>query len=241
MLIVQKYGGTSLMDVDRVRIAAQRAIDAAQTGDQVVVVVSAQGKTTDELVGKAAQIAAERSSREMDAYLAAGEQVSAGLMAMMLQSLGQKAISLTGWQAGLLTDDVYGNARVKGLCNDRIRQELDRGNIVVVTGFQGVNEQGDMTTLGRGGSDTTAVALAGLLKAELCQIYTDVDGVYDKDPRKFADAVKYEQISYLNMLALARSGAQVLHDRSVELAMQYRVKIQVRSSFRPGPGTMVTD
>lgn len=241
MLIVQKYGGTSLMDLDRVRTAAQRAIDAVKSGDQVVVVVSAQGKTTDELVSTAAQIPGDRSFREMDAYLAAGEQMSAGIMAMMLQSLGQKAISLTGWQAGILTDDAHGNARVYGLNNNRIREELDRGNVVVVTGFQGVNKQGDITTLGRGGSDTTAVALAALLQADLCRIYTDVDGIYDKDPRKFADAVKYDQIGYAQMLALARSGAQVLHDRSVELAMAQRVKIQVLSSFRPGPGTLVTD
>ena len=241
MLIVQKYGGTSLMDADRIRTAAQRAADAAKAGDQVVVVVSAQGKTTDQLVTNAREIAGRPSDREMDAYLASGEQMSAGLMAMMLQSLGQKAISLTGWQAGLLTDDVYGNARVVGLCNDRVRQELDRGNIVVVTGFQGINRSGDITTLGRGGSDTTAVALAAFLQADLCKIYTDVDGVYDKDPRKFPDAVKFPQISYQAMLELARGGAQVLHDRSVELAMQYRVKVQVLSSFRSGPGTMVID
>ena len=241
MLIVQKFGGTSLMDTERVRAAARRAVDAVNGGDQVVVVVSAQGKTTDQLVNNARQITDQPSAREMDAYLAAGEQMSASLMAMMLSSLGQKAVSLTGWQAGLLTDAVHGNARVAGLTNDRIKEELNRGNIVVVAGFQGVNEAGDITTLGRGGSDTTAVALAALLGADVCQIYTDVDGVYDKDPRKFPDAVKFDRISYGDMLALARNGAQVLHDRSVELAMQYRVPVQVLSSFRPGPGTMVID
>ena len=241
MLIVQKYGGTSLLDTDRVRVAAQRAAEAVGAGDQVVVVVSAQGKTTDQMVNNAREMTDRPSFREMDAYLASGEQMSAALMAMMLQSLGQKAISLTGWQAGLLTDSVYGNSRVLGLTNDRIRKELDDGNIVVVAGFQGINEAGDITTLGRGGSDTTAVALAALLGADLCRIYTDVDGVYDKDPRKFPDAVKFDRIGYRDMLELARSGAQVLHDRSVELAMQYRVPIQVLSSFRPGPGTMVID
>lgn len=241
MLIVQKYGGTSLMDTGRVRVAAQRAVDAVNAGDQIVVVVSAQGKATDQMVNNVREITPLPSAREMDAYLASGEQMSASLMAMMLHSLGQKAISLTGWQAGLLTDGVHGNARVAGLTNDRIRKELDDGNIVVVAGFQGIDENGDITTLGRGGSDTTAVALAALLGADLCRIYTDVDGVYDKDPRKCPDAVKFERISYQQMLDLARGGAQVLHDRSVELAMQYRVPVQVLSSFRPGPGTMVID
>ena len=229
------------MDADRIRMAAQRAVDAAKAGDQVVVVVSAQGKTTDQMVNNAREMTDQPSAREMDAYLAAGEQMSAGLMAMMLHSLGQKAVSLTGWQAGLLTDGVHGNARVLGLCNDRVRKELDGGNIVVVTGFQGIQESGDITTLGRGGSDTTAVALAAFLGADLCRIYTDVDGVYDKDPRKFPDAVKFDRIGYRDMLTLAREGAQVLHDRSVELAMEYRVPVQVLSSFRPGPGTMVID
>ena len=241
MLIVQKYGGTSLMDAQRIRTAAQRAADVVSAGDQVVVVVSAQGKTTDQLVKNARDMIDQPSAREMDAYLASGEQMSAGLMAMMLQSLGQKAISLTGWQAGLLTDGTHGNARVVGLTNDRIKEELNRGNIVVVAGFQGIDASGDITTLGRGGSDTTAVALAALLGADLCRIYTDVDGVYDKDPRVFPDAAKYDRISYQDMLDLARGGAQVLHDRSVELAMQYRVPVQVLSSFRPGPGTMVID
>ena len=241
MLVVQKYGGTSLMDTDRVRVAATRAAEAAKAGNQVVVVVSAQGKTTDQLVKQATEVLDQPSAREMDAFLASGEQMSAGFMAMMLHSLGQKAISLTGWQAGLHTDGVHGNARVLGLNNDRIKDELKQGNIVVVAGFQGIDDQGDITTLGRGGSDTTAVALAALLGADLCQIYTDVDGVYDKDPRKFPDAVKIPKISYQDMLTLARGGAQVLHDRSVEIAMEYRVPVQVLSSFRPGPGTMVID
>ena len=239
MLIVQKFGGSSLADAKRIHRAAKRAIHMAQNGNQVVVVVSAQGDTTDHLVSSAAAVAANPSGREMDAYLASGEQMSAGLMAMALENMGQKAISLTGWQAGLLTDDTHGNARVQGLANDRIRQELEKGRIVVVTGFQGVNAAGDITTLGRGGSDTTAVALAAFLKAEKCQIYTDVDGVYDRDPRIFPDAVRYEQLDYDRMLTLAKQGAQVLHDRCVELAKQYEVPIQVLSSFRPGSGTMV--
>ena len=241
MLIVLKFGGTSLLDRERVLTAARRAADLVKQGNKVVVVVSAQGHTTDHLVADALEIASEPSERELDAYLASGEQMSAGLMTMAVQSLGHPAVSLTGWQAGLLTDDVHGNAKVLGLCNDRVRKELDKGNIVVVTGFQGIDRAGDITTLGRGGSDTTAVALAAFLQADLCRIYTDVDGVYDRDPRQYPDAVRYERIGYADMLILARQGAQVLHDRCVELAMEYKVPIQVLSSFRPGPGTMVTD
>ena len=239
MRIVQKFGGSSLADVPRIRRAARRAIDAAEKGAQVVVVVSAQGDTTDHLVSGAAAITTTPSMREMDAYLAAGEQMSAGLVTMALEHMGHKAISLTGWQAGLTTDDVYGNARVLKLTGNRIQKELEQGKIVVVTGFQGINEAGDITTLGRGGSDTTAVALAAFLKADKCQIYTDVDGVYDRDPRIYPDAVRYETVDYSTMLSLARQGAQVLHDRSVELAMEYGVIIQVLSSFRLGPGTLV--
>ena len=241
MRIVQKFGGTSLMDTQRILTAARRAVALAQRGGQVVVVVSAQRHTTDQLVAQAQEVDPRPAAREMDAYLASGEQQSAALMAMAVRTLGIEAVSLTGWQAGLLTDGVHGNARVLGLRNDRIRQELESGKVVVVAGFQGVDEAGDITTLGRGGSDTTAVALAAFLKADLCQIYTDVDGVYDRDPRKFPDAVRYPVIGYDAMLQLARQGAQVLHDRCVELGKQYRVPIQVLSSFRPGPGTMVTD
>lgn len=241
MLMVQKFGGTSLMDTQRVMAAAQRAVAAKLQGNQIVVVVSAQGHTTDRLVAEAQAINPSGSDREMDACLAAGEQISASLMAMAIEMLGYKAISLTGWQAGLLTDSVHGNARVQSLTNTRIQQELDAGSIVVVAGFQGVDNEGNITTLGRGGSDTTAVALAAFLGASLCQIYTDVDGVYDKDPRKDSSAVKYHKISYDQMLTLARQGAQVLHDRCVELAKQHGVTIQVLSSFRPGEGTLVTD
>ena len=239
MLIVQKFGGSSLADAKRIQRAAKRAIHAAKEGNKVVVVVSAQGDTTDHLVSAAATVNATPSLREMDGYLAAGEQMSAGLMAMAIENQKWPAISLTGWQAGIVTEDTHGDARVLGLTNKRIRQELDAGKIVVVTGFQGVNSAGDITTLGRGGSDTTAVALAAFLGADKCQIYTDVDGVYDRDPRIFPNAVRYDEIDYDTMLTLARQGAQVLHDRCVELAKLHGVQIQVLSSFRPGPGTMV--
>lgn len=241
MRIVQKFGGTSLMNAQRILAAARRAVELARRGDQVVVVVSAQGHTTDQLIVQAQDVCPRPGAREMDAYLASGEQQSAALMAMAISALGQEAVSLTGWQAGLLTDGIHQNARVLGLQNDRIQRELEAGRIVVVAGFQGIDKAGNITTLGRGGSDTTAVALAAFLKADLCRIYTDVDGVYDKDPRKFPDAVRYPVIGYDAMLQLARQGAQVLHDRCVELGKQYRVPIQVLSSFRPGPGTMVTD
>lgn len=239
MLIVQKFGGSSLADAKRIHRAAQRAIHAAKEGNQVVVVVSAQGDTTDHLVSAAAAVSPAPSQREMDAYLASGEQMSACLMAMAIQNQNQDAISLTGWQAGILTEDVHGDAHVLKLTNDRIRQELEKGKIVVVTGFQGIDSQGNVTTLGRGGSDTTAVALAAFLHADVCRIYTDVDGVYDRDPRIFPDAVRYDEIDYDAMLTLAKQGAQVLHDRCVELAKLHHVQIQVLSSFRPGKGTMV--
>lgn len=241
MLVVQKFGGTSLMDHGRVMTAARRAVQRKEQGDRVVVVVSAQGHTTDQLAAAAHAMDPKGSGRELDVCLSAGEQISAGLMAMAIQTLGRDAVSLTGWQAGLLTDDVYGNARITGLVNDRIQKELEQDRIVVVSGFQGISPNGDITTLGRGGSDTTAVALAAFLKADLCQIYTDVDGIYDRDPRRFPEAVKYSRIGYGEMLTLARQGAQVLHDRCVELGQKHRVLIQVLSSFRPGPGTFVTD
>lgn len=241
MLMVQKFGGTSLADADRIRRAALRSVALAQKGWQVVTVVSAQGDTTDEMIQKASQISQAPPARELDAYLSAGEQMSAALMAMAIQDLGYPAVSLTGAQAGIVTDGVYGNARVLGLRSHRIQEELERGKIVVAAGFQGTNGLGDITTLGRGGSDTTAVALAAFLKASLCRIYTDVDGVYDKDPRVYPDAVKLPLVSYEQMLQLCRQGAQVLHDRSVELGQLYRVPIQVLSSFRPGVGSFVAD
>lgn len=241
MLIVQKYGGTSLGDIERIRRAARRAAGLVRLGNQVVVVVSAQGETTDELIGKAVQVNKRRAAREMDAYLAAGEQMSAGLMAMAVGALGCPAVSLTGWQAGIATDGVHGNARIVNIDTARIRKELDAGKVVVVAGFQGVDPEGDITTLGRGGSDTTAVALAAYLKADQCQIFTDVDGVYDRDPRIFPDAVRYRTISYEKMVALIENGAQVLHDRSVEFAREYGIAVEVLSAFTGEPGTMVGD
>ncbi len=239
MLIVQKYGGSSLADVTRIRNAARRVAEAARQGHRLVVVVSAQGDTTDELIEKAQTVAKNPGSREMDAYLAAGEQLSAGLMAMALEDMGVPAVSLTGWQAGLLTDCTHGDARIYGLHNPRVTQELDNGNVVVVAGFQGVSPENNVTTLGRGGSDTTAVALAAFLQADICQIYTDVDGVYEADPRHFPHARRYDRLSYEKMLALIADGAQVLHDRCVEIARQYAISIEVLSSFTQTPGTIV--
>lgn len=237
MLIVQKFGGTSLQDAERIRRAAARAVECAKQGHQVVVVVSAQGDTTDELIAAAAPFCPE--GRELDAYLAAGEQLSAGLMAMAIGTLGMPAVSLTGWQAGIITDAVHGDARILQIRTGRLRRELEEGKIAVVAGFQGVTGDGDVTTLGRGGSDTTAVALAAWLQADVCQIYTDVDGVYDQDPRKHPDAVKLSRVSYDRMLRLARNGAQVLHDRCVELARDHGITLEVLSSFRALPGTLV--
>lgn len=239
MLIVQKYGGTSLGDGARLGLAAKRAVELAGKGHRVVVVVSAQGDTTDELIEKAAQVNKHRAAREMDAYLAAGEQMSAGLLAMAIGALGCGAVSLTGWQAGIHTDGVHGNAAITHIHTERIRKELDAGKIVVVAGFQGVDPEGDITTLGRGGSDTTAVALAAYLKAEKCQIFTDVDGVYDRDPRVFPEAVRFERIGYGKMMALIENGAQVLHDRSVTLARKYGITVEVLSAFTGEPGTLV--
>lgn len=239
MLIVQKYGGTSLGNRDRILSAARRITGLAQQGAQVVAVVSAQGQTTDEMIAKAAELNPRGSSREMDAYLAAGEQMSAGLTAMAMGALGYPAVSLTGWQAGIHTDGVHGDARITGVEPERIRQELEDGKIVVVAGFQGIGPKGDITTLGRGGSDTTAVALAAALKADLCQIFTDVDGVYNRDPRIYPDATRFGRIDYGSMLGLIRNGAQVLHDRSVELAMEHGIVLEVLSAFTGAPGTIV--
>ena len=239
MLIVQKYGGTSLADVSRIQTAARRVTRLAEQGAQVVVVVSAQGSTTDDLITNATAVNSRGSAREMDAYLSAGEQLSAGLMAMAIGALGYPAISLTGWQAGIVTDGTHGNARILHLQGDRIQRELEKGNIVVVAGFQGINSNDDVTTLGRGGSDTTAVALAAFLQADLCQIFTDVDGVYDRDPRKYPGATRFGRLTYEKMLQLIANGAQVLHDRSVELAREHEIHVEVLSSFTGAPGTIV--
>ncbi|MBP3673619.1 MAG: aspartate kinase [Oscillospiraceae bacterium] len=240
MLIVQKYGGTSLGDAQRIQAAAIRVAGLARQGAQVVVVVSAQGDTTDEMIARAVQLNARGAAREMDAYLSAGEQMSAGLMAMAIGALGCPAVSLTGWQAGIHTDGVFGNARILEIDTERIRKELDAGKVVVAAGFQGVTGNGDVTTLGRGGSDTTAVALAAYLGADRCQIFTDVDGVYDRDPRKYPEATRFGRISYGKMLRLIENGAQVLHDRSVEMARDHGIRVEVLSAFTGAPGTIVS-
>ena len=239
MIIVQKYGGTSLGDEEKVMAAARRAVGLARQGARVVMVVSAPGDMTDVMIRKASAVNRRGSAREMDAYLSAGEQMSASLMAMAVGSLGYPAVSMTGWQAGIHTDGVHGNARIREIDCGRVHKELDQGKIVVVAGFQGVDPEGDITTLGRGGSDTTAVALAAYLKADRCQIYTDVDGVYDRDPRIHPDATRFGRISYEKMLALVENGAQVLHDRSVELARDHGIRVEVLSAFADTPGTIV--
>ena len=239
MLYVRKYGGTSLSDGEKILAAARRAEELSRQGDRVVLVVSAQGHTTDEMIRRAREINRRGALREMDAYLAAGEQMSASLMAMALGALGQSAVSLTGIQAGIRTDGIHGNAKIEHVDTARIRRELDAGKIVVVAGFQGMDPEGDITTLGRGGSDTTAVALAAYLGADRCQIFTDVDGVYDRDPGRYPDARRFDRISYEKMLVLIENGAQVLHDRSVELARDHGIRVEVLSAFSDASGTIV--
>ncbi len=239
MLIVQKYGGTCVADAGCIRNVAKKLVQTAQEGHQVVAVVSAQGDLTDRLLSKIGSVSRKPSGRESDACVSAGEQISAALVAMAVEHLGHKAVSLNGWQMGLQTDACYENATILALQGNRIQRELEQGNIVVVAGFQGIDEFENVTTLGRGGSDTTAVALAAMLPADKCVIYTDVAGVYDKDPRKFPDAAKYDRIGYDAMLALCYQGAQVLHDRCVELAKRHGLQVEVRSAFVNEPGTIV--
>ena len=240
-LIVQKFGGSSVADADRILHVAEIITNTYKKGNRVVVVLSAQGDTTDDLLEKAYQINPYGSAREMDMLLATGEQQSIALMAMAIERLGFPVVSLTGWQVGLETTSAYGAARIKKVSGTRIREELDRNCIVLVAGFQGINKYGDQTTLGRGGSDTTAVALAVALKADLCQIFTDVDGVYTADPRKVQGARKIDAITFDEMLELASQGAQVLHNRSVEMAKRYNMNIEVLSSFTGAPGTIVKE
>lgn len=240
-LIVQKFGGTSVANTERIFNVADIVTSAYKNGNQVVVVVSAQGDTTDDLIEKAAQINSRPSKREMDVLLSTGEMISMSLLAMAIQKLGYPVISLTGWQAGIETDINYSEARIRKVTAERIRSELDRNRIVIVAGFQGINKQDDVTTLGRGGSDTTAVAIAASLGADLCQIYTDVDGVYTADPRIVPDARKLDSITYDEMLELASLGANVLHHRSVEMAKKYNVDLEVISSFTRNPGTKVKE
>ena len=238
-LIVQKFGGTSVADTERLRNVARIITDTYKAGNQVVVVLSAQGDTTDDLIEKAKEINPKGSNREMDMLLSTGEQISVALCAMAIEALGYPVVSLTGWQAGILTDTAAKNARIKKIDTERLEAELDQKRIVIVTGFQGVDRNQNITTLGRGGSDTSAVALAAALEADLCQIYTDVDGVYTADPRHVKGARKLDEVTYNEMLELATLGAQVLHNRSVELAKKYNVKLEVLSSFTGHPGTKV--
>ena len=240
-LIVQKFGGSSVANAERVNNVASRVVETARAGNGVVVVVSAQGDTTDDLIEKAAEINPGASKREMDMLLSSGEQISIALLAMAIEKMNHPVISLTGWQAGFNTNAVYSNARIGRIDTERVQSELDRGNIVVVAGFQGINKYDDITTLGRGGSDTSAVALAAALNADKCEIYTDVDGVYTADPRIVPNAKKLEEITYDEMLDLASLGANVLHNRSVEMAKKYNVKLEVKSSFEKVEGTVVKE
>lgn len=240
-LIVQKFGGSSVANKERVFNVAKRIIETYKKGNSVVVVVSAQGDTTDDLIEKAKEISQNPSKREMDMLLSTGEQISISLLAMAIHELGYPAISLTGWQVGLNTDTSYSNARISKISAERIKKELEHKNIVVVAGFQGINKYEDITTLGRGGSDTSAVALAAALGADLCEIYTDVDGVYTADPRIVKNAKKMDVISFDEMLELASMGANVLHNRSVEMAKKYNVNLCVRSSLNNNEGTVVKE
>ena len=240
-LIIQKFGGSSVADAEKIRNVARIITDTYQKGNRVVAVLSAQGDTTDDLIEKAAEINPAASKRELDMLLSTGEQISCALCAMAIEDMGFPVVSLTGWQAGFRTNSGYGNARIKRVQGERIRAELDKRRIVIVTGFQGLNKYDDITTLGRGGSDTSAVAIAAALNADLCQIYTDVDGVYTADPRLVPTAHKLDEITYDEMLELATLGAQVLHNRSVEMAKRYGVNLEVLSSFQRKPGTKVKE
>lgn len=241
MLIVQKFGGSSIADAEKLTRVAGIIADAYCDNNDMVVVLSAQGDTTDDLLAKAAEINPNPSKRELDVLLSTGEQAAVALMSMALEKLGLPVVSLTGWQVQVSTNFHYGSARIRSVSADRIRQELDKRRIVIVTGFQGVNGTGDITTLGRGGSDTSAVAIAATLHADKCQIFTDVDGIYTADPRRVQGARRLEEITYDEMMELASLGAQVLHNRSVEMAKRYGVDLEVLSSYERKPGTKVKE
>ena len=240
-LIVQKFGGSSVKDAAHIKNVAGIIADTYLKGNDVMVVLSAQGDTTDDLIEKAKEINPNPSKREMDMLLSTGEQISVSLCCMALQSMGLPCVSLNAWQVGIHTSNVHSDARIKKIDTERVKAELDQHRIVIVTGFQGINRGGDITTLGRGGSDTSAVALAAAFRADLCQIYTDVDGVYTTDPRIVSNARKLEEITYDEMLELASQGAQVLHNRSVELAKKYRINMEVVSSLERKPGTKIKE
>ncbi len=240
-LIVQKFGGSSVANAERVFNVADIITSTYKAGNQVIVVVSAQGDTTDDLIEKAKEINPSPSKREMDMLLSTGEQISISLLAMAIEKLGFPVVSLTGWQVGVHTDSKYSGARIRRIEQERLQMELDKNNIVIVAGFQGINKYGDITTLGRGGSDTSAVALAAAMRADVCEIYTDVDGVYTTDPRIVPNASKLDEITFDEMLELASLGANVLHNRSVELGKKYNVNICVRSSLTRAEGTIVKE
>ena len=240
-LIVQKFGGSSVRDAQRIRNVAGIIAETYLEGNDVLVVLSAQGDTTDDLIAKAEEINSHPSKREMDMLLATGEQISVALCAMALESMGLPCVSLTAWQVGIQTTAIHGDARIKRIDSERVQAELDQHRIVLITGFQGMDRAGDVTTLGRGGSDTSAVALAAEFRAKLCQIYTDVDGVYTADPRIVPNARHLDEITYDEMLELASQGAGVLHNRSVELAKKFRVDLEVLSSLERKPGTKVKE
>lgn len=240
MLIVQKYGGTSVANVERIKAVAERVLKAVNQGNKVVVVVSAMAGETDKLINLAYQVSSNPSEREMDLLLSSGERVTSALTAMAIEELGHKAVALTGRQMGIVTDTVHTKAKIEKITAERAKKALDEGYVVVVAGFQGITEGEDVTTLGRGGSDLSAVAIASALNADLCEIYTDVDGVYTADPRIVPEAKKMDKISYEEMLELASLGSKVLQTRSVEFAMKYNVPVVVRSSFNDNPGTLVT-
>ena len=240
-LIVQKFGGSSVRDAQRIRNVAGIIAETYLEGNDVLVVLSAQGDTTDDLIAKAEEINPHASKREMDMLLSTGEQISVALCAMALESMGLPCVSLTAWQVGIQTTAVHGDARIKRIDSERVQAELDQHRIVLITGFQGMDRAGDVTTLGRGGSDTSAVALAAAFRAKLCQIYTDVDGVYTADPRIVPNARHLDEITYDEMLELASQGAGVLHNRSVELAKKFRVDLEVLSSLERKPGTKVKE
>ena len=239
-LIVQKYGGSSVADPEKIRDVARRVARAQAAGDRLVVVVSAMGDTTDDLISLAHRVCANPSDREIDMLLSTGEQVTAALLAMALHDLGVDVISMTGGQVGIVTDGTHRSAKIREISTSKIEEHLARGAVVVVAGFQGVDEDLDITTLGRGGSDTTAVALAAALKADVCRIYKDVDGVYTADPRLVPAARKIDRISYDEMLEMASLGAQVIQSRSVEFAKKFGIAVEVLSSFNDGPGTILS-
>lgn len=238
-ITVMKFGGSSLSDNEKLKQAAKRTISFLEQGKKAVVIVSAQGKTTDKLLGEAKELAKEPNKRELDMLVSTGEQMSCSKFAILLQEMGYKAISLTGWQAGILTDFDYSQAKIQDIYPQRIEKELEKNQIVVIAGFQGIDVEKNITTLGRNGSDTTAVAIAAALEQKECYIFTDTDGVYDKDPNQYKDAKKIKTISYDEMKELAENGANVLHDRCIKLAEKYQIKIIVASSFEEKEGSIV--